>query len=194
MALIGAVLAAASTAQAHAQGAEFRCAPPGTIVERTSGSRLVFRGQDASDPLVCINAHGQHRFLGYWGTQENFFRHGQPQLARLFGSGPDGSGRIQTINYFGTDRYALSNNITETWRIAGTGRVQVPAGTFDTVRVERQFQVVGSTYRYVESLWLDRTSWVPVKARVEHLNAVMGPALTSWEATDVRLGGVQASR
>lgn len=185
-AMVGVALAVTTIGHAQSTEWQFRCASPGTSVERTNGTRLMYRGQDTGNPLVCINDHGQRRFLGYWSVQENFFQRGEAQLARLLQSGSGQAGQEQTITYFGNDRYGVPNQVQETWRVAGSGRIQVPAGTFEAMQIEREFRVVGSTYRYVQTLWLDKASGVPLRVSVDHLNGFMNPVVTNWAATEVR--------
>jgi hypothetical protein len=173
---------AAAQSVAQAQGYQFRCPAQGTVVEQSTGGRLAYRGQDANDPLVCTMANGERRAFGYWAAGSPFYRSGRTQLARLV----SGGGVSASLDYFSLGRDSNSIHVQETWRVAGTGQVQVVAGTFDALRLERRMHIPNTTYTYTETVWLDRASGVPVKAEVDHLNAVMAPSLTSWEATEVR--------
>jgi hypothetical protein len=186
-AIFGAALAVGifATQPVAAQAWQFQCAPPGTVVERSNGTRISFRGPDPQNRLVCLDEQGQRRFLGYWPVQENFFRAGSAQLARMTEAAHRGVPAEETIRYFGTDRYGLSNTIVETWRIGTIQPLRVLAGEFQAMQVERDFQVVGSTYRYSQTVWLDSRTGVPIKAKIEHLNPIMAPTLQTWEATSV---------
>jgi hypothetical protein len=148
--MLAALPVAAQAAEAS-QGWRYQCPPAGTVVERSNGTRIGFRGQDPQDRLVCINEHGQRRFLGHWPVQENFLRAGGAQLGRVVAAAEAGRPAQETVRYFGTDRYGLSNTIVETWRVGPPEPVRVQAGEFRAARVERDFQVVGSTYRYTQT-------------------------------------------
>jgi hypothetical protein len=182
------LLTAAWAMQPHPSAAQawgFECPAAGTAVERSNGGRLGFRGQDPRNRLLCVNELGQSRFLGYWSVQENFFRAGAAQLARMSTAAAEGRPAEETVRYFGTDRFGLSNTIVETWRIGVLEPVRVPAGEFVAMPVTRDFQVVGSAYRYDQTVWFDSRTGVPVKARVQHLNHVMAPTLLTWDAVSI---------
>ncbi|WP_149536655.1 hypothetical protein [Siccirubricoccus phaeus] len=155
-------------------------------MEQSAGGRLAYRGQDANDPLVCTMANGERRFLGYWAATSAFYRSGRAELTRLVTGVPSPAGREERLGYFSLGRDSNSIHVYETWRVVGTGPVQVLAGTFDAFCLERRMQVAGTTYSYVETIWLDQASGAPLKVQVNHQNAVMAPSLVSWEATDLR--------
>ena len=184
---LGAVMLAAAPAAAQAQQWQYRCPAPGTVVERSEGGSLAYRGQDANDPLVCVTANGQRRFLGYWPADELPYRTGRAQLARLVSAAATGqTGQSAAFNYFAPGRDSNTVHVFETWRVGGIGRVSTMAGGFDAVRIDRNFQIAGVTYSFDQSVWFDRASGAPVKAEVRHLNMVMAPSLFSWEALDLR--------
>lgn len=182
--ILAAVVLAVAAPPVQAQNAQFRCPASGTVVEQSVGTRISYRGQDAGDPLVCRTADGQRRFLGYWSASSLFYRAGGVQLARLL----MGGSREERINYFSPGRDGNSVHIFETWRVLGTNPLETTAGTFDALRVQRQFEVAGSAYSYLETIWLDRASGAPVKVEVNHLNGFMAPNVMAWEATDLRTG------
>ena len=68
------------------------------------------------------------------------------------------------------------------------------AGTFDAIRLERNFSIVGFTYSYDQHVWIDRATGAPVKAVVTHLNMVMAPDLVTWQAAAVQAPSVQSAR
>lgn len=192
---LGAAMLAAAPAAAQAQQWQYRCPAQGTVVERSEGGSLSYRGQDASDPLVCITTNGQRRFLGYWPAQEAAYRAGRAQLTRLVSEAAVGRiGQSESFNYFAPGRDSNTVHIFETWRIGGIGRVDTAAGNFDAVRLDRNFQIAGVTYDFDQSVWLDRASGAPVKAEVRHLNMVMAPSLFSWEALELRARSQQSAR
>ena len=65
--IIGALTALAPLA-AQAQSWQYRCPAPGTVVERSDGSRIAYRGADPSDPLVCLTTTGQRLVFGNWNA------------------------------------------------------------------------------------------------------------------------------
>lgn len=178
---MGAMLAAAPAA-AQQSGWQYKCPEAGTTVERSIGDTITYRGTDSRDPMVCLVGGGQRLALGVWGAEEALWRNGRTGIAALVG----GQAAERRFDYFSVGRDSTSTHVYETWRAAGSDRVTVPAGTFDAIRLQRNFQIAGITYSYVQTVWIDRASGVPVKAMVEHTNAVMAPTLVSWEATDVR--------
>lgn len=179
--LAGAVLAAAPAA-AQQSGWRFSCPEPGTAVERSIGDTITYRGSAPNDPLVCVADRGQRLALGVWGVDEALWRNGRASLTAL----ASGQATERRFDYFSLGRDSNSIHVYEAWRLAGSGPVTVPAGTFDAVRLQRNFQIAGITYNFTQTVWLDRATNVPVKVLVEHMNAVMAPTLVSWEAAEVR--------
>lgn len=184
--VLAAAMIVAAQASAQAQGDQFRCPAPGTVVEQSVGGRLAYRGQDANDPMVCTMANGERRFLGYWAATSPFYSNGRAQLTRLMSGGTSPAGREERLDYFSLGRDSSSIHVYEAWRATGTGSVRVIAGTFDALRLERRVQVAGTAYSYAETIWLDQASGAPVKVQVDHLNGFMAPSLVSWEATELR--------
>ncbi|MDN3568854.1 hypothetical protein ACFQY5_35750 [Paeniroseomonas aquatica] len=182
MALMG-VMVLTMPAYAQTSDWRFNCPESGTVVERSTGDTVTFRGADANDPLVCLAAGGQRLVLGVWAPSDRLYVNGRAQLSSLL-AGPPGSER--RFDYFSLGRDSNSIHIYETWRHAGFGSVRVPAGTFDTVKLERRFDIAGTTYTYLQTVWLDRLTNAPVKIDINHLNAVMAPTLVRWEATELR--------
>lgn len=195
----GAAAAAPAAAQEPARGGggadwQFRCPAPGTAVEQSTGASLRYRGPDAKHPGSCTLADGQRRLLGYWRVGEAFYRAGGKQIAERVAAGvPAGGTAPVTFDYFTNSRTNESIHVQETWRVAGTGPLTTPAGTFDTARVERRFQVIGATFAYTQTVWFDRATGAPVSARVEHLNPIQADTLVNWVATEVRAPGPQAA-
>ncbi|MFL1462583.1 hypothetical protein ACI6QG_10300 [Roseococcus sp. DSY-14] len=184
-----AVLSLATPGTATAQAADtwqFRCPAAGTTVDQSSGTSIRFRAEAPNNPGSCIVAGGQRRLLGYWSVGEAFYRAGGQRIANAVASGLDLRGvQPVTFDYFGTNRTGESIHIQETWGGAAGGSMTTPAGTFDTVRVDREFQVIGSAFRYTQSVWFDRATNVPVAARIEHRNPIQAPSLVNWVATEI---------
>lgn len=193
--LAGAALAASAalvptTGSAQTAGGDtwqFRCPAAGTVVEQSTGAELKYRGEAANNPGSCMLQNGQRRLLGYWQVSEGFYRAGGKEIAaRVAGPGVNAAGtQPVTFDYFTNNRTNESIHVQESWRVAGSGPLTVPAGTFNTVRVERQFRILGSAFAYTQTVWFDRATGAPVSARVEHLNAVQAPTLVNWVANDV---------
>lgn len=185
-----AVLGTAPQAQAQATGGDttwqFRCPAAGTIVEQSSGTTLRYRGEAANNPGSCMLAGNQRRLLGYWQVSEGFYRAGGSRLAAAFANGVNLAGMAPVeFDYYGMNRTNDSIHIRERWTAQAGGSMTTPAGTFDTVRVDRYFNVIGSSFQYTQSLWFDRATNTPVVARIDHRNAVQGPTLVNWVASDV---------
>lgn len=182
--LMAGALMAASTG-AWANEANLRCPAPGSKVERTNLPTITYRGADPASPFICLDQARQPRFLGYWSTQSAFFNAGGKELLSMFAEWRGGPSRLVEIEYFSTDRYANSTTAREQWQILGQERVDVPAGIFSATKVRRIFSIVGTSYTFTETLWIDQASGTPVKSAVDHRNAVMSPDVTNWQATDV---------
>ncbi|MCO6416112.1 hypothetical protein JYK14_08025 [Siccirubricoccus sp. KC 17139] len=178
-----AVMLASGVASAQAPVWRFSCPEPGTAVERSTGDTITFRGADANDPLVCLVGGGQRLVLGIWAPSERQYVNGRAHLTSLL-SGPVGGER--RFDYFSVGRDSNSTHVFETWRLASFEPIRVPAGTFNAVKLERRFDIAGSTYTYLQTVWLDRATNAPVKVSVDHLNAVMAPTLINWSATELR--------
>ncbi|WP_198368151.1 hypothetical protein [Roseomonas sp. KE0001] len=183
-ALVAGALMVASTGLS-AQEASLRCPAPGSKVERTNLPTITYRGADPASPLICLDQARQPRFLGYWSTQSAFFNAGGKQLLSTFAEWKGGPSRVVNIDYFGSDRYGNSTTVNEKWQILGQEQADVRAGSFDAIKVRRAYSVVGTSYTFTETLWIDRASGMPVKSVVDHLNATMSPDVTSWQATEV---------
>lgn len=191
----GATLAFIAT-PAFAQGGDvwqFRCPDAGTIVEQSSGTALRYRAA-AATPSSC-NVGGQQRLLGYWSMREGFYEAGGARIAAAFAQGVnlDRPARV-SFEYFGPNRNGISTHYQESWSAAPGGTVTTPAGSFETVKVTRDFQVVGVVFSYVQTVWFDRATRVPVQARIEHLNPIQAPSLVNWVATDISRLQASAAR
>lgn len=178
-----AMMLAAGVANAQTSTWRFSCPEAGTTVERTAGETITFRGSDPNDPFVCRVGNGQRLVLGVWTPGDRLYQNGRAQLSSLLSGAASGERRF---DYFGVNLFGLSTHVLETWRLAGFQPIQVPAGTFDAVRLERQFEIIGTSYTYLQTVWLDRATNAPVKVEVSHLNAIMAPTLFSWNATELR--------
>lgn len=190
LAMATATLGVAAPASVSAQPADatwrFSCPVSGTAVEQSSGTTLRFRGASPSNPGECMMAGNQRRFMGYWQVSEGFYNAAGPRLTAAFASGVNlGSARPLEFTYYGFNRTNDSIQIMERWTAQQGGVVATPAGNFDTVRVDRYFNVVGSSFQYTQSVWFDRATNVPVRANVEHRNFVQAPTLVNWVAFDV---------
>ncbi|HWX48205.1 MAG TPA: hypothetical protein VNZ61_09140 [Roseomonas sp.] len=174
----------ASTALS-AQEVNLRCPAPGAKVERSNLPTISYRGAAASSPLICLDQTGQPRLLGYWSTQAGFFSAGGKELLSAFSEWKGGPSRVVSVDYFGTSRYADSTTVNEKWQILGQDKVDVAAGAFDAIKVRRIYSVLGSTYKFTETVWFDRATGMPVKSVVEHRNSTMSPDVTNWQATEL---------
>lgn len=185
-----AALGAAAPDTASAQGGggvwQFSCPASGTAVEQSSGTTLRFRGAATGNPGECLIAGNQRRFMGYWQVSEGFYAAAGPRLAAAFANGIDLTNvRPLEFTYYGFNRSNDSIQVMERWTAQPGGVVATPAGNFDTVRVDRYFNVVGSSFQYTQSVWFDRATNAPVRANIEHRNFVQAPTLVNWVAFDV---------
>ncbi len=193
--LVGALAAQPAMAQAQNQGDAYRCPSSGTTLERARGDSFTYRG-DASAPFVCATSTGVQRFSAYWRAGEAFYRTGRADLERMMTTAFSGNIPAPVrIPYFSHSAVGfIPISVLETWTVPGMGRVVTPAGTFDALRVEREFQVVDSVYRYKQTLWVDRRSGVPVRVEVKHLNGGMAAHIFSWRAAMIHSAHVLSAR
>lgn len=185
-----AVAAIGATPQAQAQSGDatwqFRCPAAGTTVEQSSGTTLRFRGPASTNPGECMMAGNQRRFMGYWQVGEGFYNAAGPRLTAAFANGINlANVSPLEFTYYGFNRSNDSIQLMERWTAEAGGAVTTPAGTFDTVRVDRYFNVVGSSFQYTQSVWFDRATNVPVRANIDHRNFAQAPTLVNWVAFDV---------
>lgn len=187
-----ALMALGIAPNAHAQAGatdtiwQFRCPAAGTVVEPSTGATLRFRGEDTSQPGNCMMSGNQARLMGYWRVSEGFYRAAGPRLAGAFANGVNlANARPLEFSYFGTGLTGDSIMLDERWTAQAGGAITTPAGTFNTVRVDRYFVVRGSAFQFTESVWFDQATNVPVRARVDHRNFIQAPSLVNWDANEV---------
>lgn len=193
--MLGALTLAPTFAQAQNQPAGYRCPASGTVLERTRGDAISYRG-DGQAPFVCATSTGVQRFLGYWPASDTFYRTGRADLERMMTAVlAGGTAAPVRIPYFSHSAVGyIPISVMETWTARGVERVSTPAGTFEALRVEREFQVVDSVYRYKQILWIDRRSNAPVRVEVEHLNGIMAATIFSWQAAAINTSRVVSNR
>ena len=195
--LIGALASVPALAQAQgqSQAGAYRCPSSGTTLERTRGEAFTYRGQGQA-PFVCPTTTGVQRFLGYWPAGEAFYRTGRVDLERMmttaFSGGRPAPVLIPYASHSGVGYIPIS--VLETWTVLGGERVNTPAGQFDTIRVERVFEIVASVYTYKQILWVDRQSGMPVRVEVEHLNGIMAAHIFSWQAANIHSAHIASAR
>lgn len=172
-----------------ARGWTFRCPVAGTVVQRSDGDgRLAFHGSDSADPLICLTQGGERRLLGLWRlTQPS----AQAALGPLRGLFPAQPGRQIQFFYTRTEsRTHLSGSYTDTWRVLGTEPLDIPAGRFNAVALERQTGggTVGRFHRRLR-FWLDAATGAPLKVVHDAQGGTTDPGVRSWEAISLRLPG-----
>jgi len=183
---LGLALPGGAQASGPADTWQFRCPAAGTTVEQSSGTTLRYRAEAPNNPASCILAAGQRRFMGYWTVSEALYRAGGERIADALAKGIHlDTVPSVTFDYFATSRTQDSIHVQETWRAQDGGRITTPAGSFETVRVDRSFSVLGSNFQYTQSVWFDRAGGTPVTARIEHRNPFQAPSLVNWVANDI---------
>lgn len=182
-----AILGSAVTADAQTTSAwAFQCPSAGTSLETSVGSSIRFRGQSSEGGAVCLTVQGS-RFLGLFPTTDGFYRAAGDRLNRLVSGGLDlRDVRPVTFQYFGINSFQDSISINERWTVSDGGRIATAAGSFSTVRVERQFEVVGSSWRYTQNVWLDRDTNMPVRVEFQHVNPLWPATHQDWTAVGIQ--------
>jgi hypothetical protein len=165
-------LAACKTAAPQAEKAWiFTCPEPGSRVVWDDGRSLVFTGADPADPAICLArpAAGGSPLRLAWGLVEETASEGRghrPGMASLFPAKTGANASYTaTVSSSGS---GIQYPYDTRWRVMGFERLQVPAGQFDTVVLERAVAGTGAnaaqtfTVRY----WLDGVSGILLKRSV----------------------------
>lgn len=164
----------------------YRCPDAGSSMERSRGERISYRG-GAANSFLCNTSTGTSRLLGYWPAGLGAVAAGRTQIeAMVTAAFAGGAPAPVSFRYTGTGSDQSSIILVENWRVLTPTRISVLAGEFNVIPIERRFEVLGSSYNFTQVVSFDRESRMPVRASVDHLNALMANDLFNWQATEVR--------
>jgi hypothetical protein len=167
----GLALAGCKTASVQAEKPwTFACPEPGSRVTWDDGRSLDFTDTDPAEAGVCTARAGASPVRLAWGMVEQATSEGRghgPGMASLFpASTGTNASYTATVSYPGSGiRYPFETR----WRVVGFEPLEVPAGRFDTVVLERVVTGTGAnaaqafTVRY----WLEGVSGILLQRQVE---------------------------
>lgn len=164
-------LAACKTPSAQTEKAWiFTCPEPASRVTYDTGRALTFTGTDPADPNICLAQGGGEPVRLAWGMVEETTSEGRghrPGMASLFPSRTGGNASYTaTVSSPGS---GIQYPYETRWRVVAFEKLEVPAGKFDAVVLERMVGGTGAnaaqtfTVRY----WLDGVSGIVLKRTVE---------------------------
>ncbi len=182
-------LAACKSPSAQTEKAwTFTCPEPASRVANDSGRVLTFTGADPADRNICL-AQGSAPVRLAWGMVEETNSEGrghQAGMASLFPSKTGGNASYTaTVSSPGS---GIQYPYETRWRVVAFEKLEVPAGKFDAVVLERTVGGTGAnaaqtfTVRY----WLDGISGIVLKRTVE-LGRGGSTLLGNLAATEVTL-------
>jgi hypothetical protein len=123
----------------------FACPEPGSWVTWDDGRSLVFSGADPADAGLCLAQSGTAAVRLTWGMVEATNSEGsghRPGMASLFPAKTGANASYTaTVSYPGS---GIQYPFETRWRVVGFEPLQVPAGTFDTVVLERMVNGTGA--------------------------------------------------
>ena len=149
----------------------FACPPREASVTYDDGRSLTFTGADPADANICLADAGGRPVRLIFGVVEegpNEGRGHREGMNRLFPARENGNADYQAIVV--SPGSGIQYPYGTRWRVLGFEQLQVPAGSFAVVGLERQVTATPPnnqqiTFRY----WLDQGSGIVVKRQVEVL-------------------------
>jgi hypothetical protein len=167
----------------------FACPEPGSRVTWDDGRSLVFGGTDPAEAGVCTARAGATPVRLAWGMVEQTTNEGRghgPGMASLFPAKTGANASYTaTVSYPGS---GIQYPFETRWRVVAFEPLEVPAGKFDTVVLERMVNGTGAnaaqtfTVRY----WLEGVSGILLQRKVE-LGRGGSSLLRNLQATAVTL-------
>jgi hypothetical protein len=148
----------------------FACPEPDSRVTWDDGRSLVYGGADPADAGTCTAQAGGTPVRLAWGMVEATTNEGRghgPGMASLFPARTGANASYTaTVSYPGS---GIQSPVETRWRVVAFEALEVPAGTFDAVVLERMVNGTGAnaaqtfTVRY----WLDGVSGILLQRKVE---------------------------
>lgn len=148
----------------------FACPEAESRVTWDDGRSLVFGGADPADAGICLAHAGSAAVRLTWGVVEATNSEGnghRPGMASLFPAKTGANASYTaTVSYPGS---GIQYPFETRWRVVGFEPLEVPAGKFDTVVLERTVNGTGanSAQAYTVRYWLEGVSGVLLRRKVE---------------------------
>ncbi|MDB5371916.1 MAG: hypothetical protein JWP04_558 [Belnapia sp.] len=187
---LSAGLAGCKTASVQAEKTWFfACPEPGSQVTWDDGRSLAFDGADPADAGICLARSGTAPVRLTWGMVEGTNSEGsghRPGMVSLFPAKTGGNASYTAnVSYPGSGiRYPFETR----WRVVAFEPLEVPAGRFDTVVLERMVTGTGAnaSQSFTVRYWLEGVSGILLQRKVE-LGRGASSLLRDLRATAVTL-------
>ncbi|MBL6454940.1 hypothetical protein JMJ55_06370 [Belnapia sp. T6] len=188
--LLGLALAGCKTPTPQTEKAwVFACPEPGSRVTWDDGRSPTFTGTDPAEPGLCTAEAGGTPVKLAWGMVEGASYEGRghgPGMASLFPArtGANAAYNAQVSSPGSGIRYEFETR----WRVVGFEKLEVPAGRFDTVVLERVVNGTGSnaTQNFTVRYWLEGVSGILLQRKVT-LGRGASSLLRDLKATSISL-------
>ncbi|GGG42212.1 hypothetical protein GCM10010964_32130 [Caldovatus sediminis] len=162
----------------------YACPRPGSTVTYDDGRTLSFARAAPDSPAVCIAegpGGGEVRLIHAIIPESAIEGRGHAEgMAPLWPAKANNTANYRSV--VRSEGSGIQYDFDANWRVVGFEMVQVPAGRFDAVVLERRWsQRSGGDLNAVIRYWIDTDAGIPVKRTVETIRGttLMGP----WQAT-----------
>mgnify|MGYP001085964606 CR=1 FL=1 len=163
----------------------FSCPRAGSTVTYDDGRTLKFTRAAPDNPAVCIAERGtsgeEVRLIHAIIPESPIEGRGHAEgMAPLWPAKANNTASYRSV--VRSEGSGIQYDFDTNWRVVGFEIVQVPAGRFDAVVLERRWsQRSGGELNAAIRYWIDTDAGIPVKRTVETIRGttLMGP----WQAT-----------
>jgi hypothetical protein len=161
----------------------FACPRADSIVTYDDGRTLTFTRADPSNPAICLarGDRGEARLVhAIIEETPNEGRGHAEGMAALWPAKANNTANYRSV--VRSEGSGIQYEFDAGWRVVGFEFVQVPAGRYDAVVLERRWsQRSGGELNAVIRYWIDTEARIPVRRTVE---TVQGTTLMCpWQAT-----------
>lgn len=147
----------------------FACPEAGSAVTWDDGRTLAFTGPDPADASICAARAGAGTTRLVWGMVEETANEGRGHRGGMEGLFPAKTGGntsyTATVSLPGS---GIQYPFETRWRVVGFEKLEIPAGTFDSVVLERMVNGTGAnaSQTFTVRYWLDGVSGILLKRNV----------------------------
>ncbi len=181
--LAGAALALLQGCAGPPRSWPFACPRPGSTVTYDDGRTLNFTQADPASPAICLarSQAGEARLIhAIIPETPNEGRGHAEGMAPLWPAKANNTASYRSI--VRSEGSGIQYEFDANWRVVGFEIVQVPAGRYDAVVLERRWtQRTGGDLNAVIRYWIDTDAGIPVKRTVETIRGTT--LMRPWQAT-----------